>query len=167
MAEDKKQNNAGFILTPSVVTSLDIGRAIREAEKLDDFLYQSKIRSPGSQQPMPKVTRMLEGLAEANGLSLLNATHRKHLIGNLEKIKTSGKKIHISFAVEPAPAVMQKIVIWLRENIAADLIINVGVQPTISVGCVVRTTNKVFDMSLRHRFADSKKMLAEIVEKTK
>lgn len=165
MAEDKKQKKTGFILTPSVVSNMDIGRAIREVEKIDEFLYQAKIRSPGSSVSMPKTTKMLEGLAEANGLSLLNATHRKHLAGNLQNIKTGGKKIHISFAVEPTPAVMQKIVIWLRKNIAPDLIIEIGVQPTISVGCVIRTTNKVFDMSLRHRFADSKMMLAEILEK--
>lgn len=166
MAEDKKEKKTGFVLTPNVVSTLDLGRAIREAEKIDDFLYQAKIRTPGSSVAMPKTTRMLETLAEANGLSLLNATHRKHLIGNLQNIKTASRKIHISFAVEPTPSVMQKVVIWLRENILPDLIIEVGIQPTISVGCVVRTTNKIFDMSLRHRFADSKKTLAGLLEKT-
>lgn len=166
MAEDKKEKQARFVLTSNVVSTLDLGRAIREAEKIDDFLYQSKIRTPGSSVALPKTTKALDNLAEANGLSLLNATHRKHLIGNLQKIKTDSKKIHISFAVEPSPSVMQKVVIWLRENIRPDLIIEVGIQPTISVGCVVRTTNKVFDMSLRHRFADSKKTLAGLLEKS-
>lgn len=165
MTADKKEKNTGFILTLNVVTNMDLGRVIREAEKIDEFLYQSKIRSPGSSLTMPKTTKMLEDLAETNGLSLLNTTHRKHLIGNLQKIKAEGKKIHISFAVEPTPAVMQKIVAWLRDNISANLVIEIGVQPTISVGCVVRTTNKVFDMSMRHRFADSKRMLSEILEK--
>lgn len=166
MAESRKEKKAGFTLTPGVVTTFDVGRAIREAEKIDEFLYQAKLRSPGSSVVMPKTTRTLESLAEANGLSLLNATHRKHLIGNLQNIKVNNKKIHISFAVEPSPAVMQKIVIWLRDNIQKDLLVEVGVQPTISVGCVVRTTNKVFDLSLRHRFKDSKGVLADILEKT-
>lgn len=166
MAESRKEKKTGFTLTPAVVTTFDVGRAIREAEKIDEFLYQSKLRAPGSSVVMPKTTRMLEGLAETNGLSLLNATHRKHLIGNLQNIKVNNKKIHISFAVEPSPAVMQKIVIWLRDNIQKDLLVEVGVQPTISVGCIVRTTNKVFDLSLRHRFKDSKGVLADILEKS-
>ena len=156
-----------FKLTPAIVTPLDLGRVIREAEKLDDYLLQSALRGHQTADSLPKVTRMLEEIAELNGLSLLDGTHRKHLIGNLRGIRANSRKIHISFAVEPSPAVMQKIVAWFRQNIEDDLIVEVGIQPTISVGCVIRTTNKVFDMSLRNRFSDSKNLLAELLEKTK
>lgn len=167
--KDEKDNNNNdesrrFELTMNVATNLDLNRIIREAEKLDDFLYQSHLRSPGSEVTMPKTTRALEEVAEANGLSLLNATHRKHLIGNLRNLHASVKKIHISFAVEPSPAVVEKIVAWLRENVEKNLIVEVGIQPTISVGCVLRTTNKIFDMSLRHRFYDSKGKLSASLE---
>ncbi|HEX5796831.1 MAG TPA: F0F1 ATP synthase subunit delta [Candidatus Saccharimonadales bacterium] len=163
---NKQNKNTAFELTPDIVTNLDLGRVIREAEKLDDFLLQARLKSPGMTATLPKTIRALEQVAETNGLSLLNATHRKHLIGNLHQLKLTSKKVHISFAVEPSPAVMQKIVAWFRSNVQKDLIIEVGIQPTISVGCVVRTTNKVFDMSLRHRFKDSKKVLSDLLEKT-
>lgn len=156
-----------FKLTADIVTPLDLGRVIREAEKLDDYLLQSGLRTHKTVDSLPKVTRLLEEVAEINGLNLLDGTHRKHLIGNLRAVRTNARKIHISFAVEPSPAVMKNIVAWFRQNIDEDLIIEIGVQPTISVGCVVRTTNKVFDMSLRHRFLDSKGLLAELLEKTK
>jgi F0F1-type ATP synthase delta subunit len=156
-----------FKLTPNIITPLDLGRVIREAEKLDDYLLQSGLRGHKTADSLPKVTRMLEEISEINGLSLLDGTHRKHLIGNLRSVRTSARKIHISFAVEPSPAVLKKIVAWFRQNIEEDLIVEIGVQPTISVGCVVRTTNKIFDMSLRHRFFDSKNQLSELLEKTK
>lgn len=167
MGEEKPAAQKIFILTPEIISSLDIGRLIREAEKLDDFLYQTTLRSPGTSMTMPKTTRTLEKLAETNGISLVESTHRKHLIGNLQALRISGKKIHISFAVEPSPAVVQKIVAWMRSNIDPNLIIEVGIQPNISVGCVVRTTNKIFDMSLRSRFKNSKAKLAELLENTK
>lgn len=161
-----KADDPAFQLTPDVITTVELSRITREAESLDEFLYQVKLRSPGANVTVPKTTHVLEKVAEANGLSLLNATHRKHLIGNLRALAVNGKKIHISFAVEPAPAIVQKIVIWLRTNIHSNIIVEVGVQPTISVGCIVRTTNKVFDMSLRHRFGGSKKILSDLVEKS-
>ncbi|HEX5456486.1 MAG TPA: F0F1 ATP synthase subunit delta [Candidatus Saccharimonadales bacterium] len=156
-----------FKLTPDIITPLDLGRVIREAEKLDDYLLQAGLRDQKTVDSLPKVTRMLEEVSEVNGLNLLDETHRKHLIGNLRAVRTSARKIHVSFAVEPSPAVMKKMVAWFRQNVEEDLIIEIGIQPTISVGCVVRTTNKIFDMSLRHRFSDSKGLLSELLEKTK
>lgn len=164
MAEKKETVEKKFILIPEVVSSMDIGRLVHETEKLDEFLYQTHLRSPGSSMAMPKTTSTLEKLAEANGMSLTDATHRKHLIGNLLALRTNGKKVHISFAVEPPSSVVQKILAWMRQNIDGNLIMEIGVQPTVSVGCIVRTTNKVFDMSLRNRFRDSKELLGRLVE---
>ena len=151
-------------LTPDIITALELNRVIRELENLDDFLHQANIRTPGSSMSLPKTTKLLEGLAEANGFSLLDTVHRKHLIGKLRNLKLKVKKVHISFAVEPSPRVIRKIVLWMRENIHPQVVVEIGVQPTISVGCIVRTTNKVFDMSLRNRFSSSKTILIGLVE---
>ncbi len=155
-----------FKLTPEVVTNQDLSRAIHEVEKLDEFLYQAHLRKAASRDSLPKTTVTLEKLAEANNLSLTNAEDRKQLINHLRELKMRGKKLHISFAVEPSPAVVQKIVLWMRQNIHQEILVDIGIQPAISVGCVVRTTNKVFDMSLRHRFDDSRTMLSGLLEKS-
>ncbi|HYF96584.1 MAG TPA: F0F1 ATP synthase subunit delta [Patescibacteria group bacterium] len=151
-------------LTPDIITALELNRVIRELETLDDFLHQANIRTPGSSMSLPKTTKSLEELAEANGFSLLDTVHRKHLIGKLRNFKLKVKKVHISFAVEPSPKIIQKIVLWMRDNIHPHLVVEVGIQPNISVGCIVRTTNKVFDMSLRNRFSNSKTILAGLME---
>jgi F0F1-type ATP synthase delta subunit len=167
VSENKnEEKTAGLELTPNIITTLDLARVIREAEKLDDFLHQASLRPAGSSAALPKTTHALENIAEANGLSLLDATHRKHLIGNLHNLKSRTKKVHISFAVEPSPAVVQKIVSWMRKNIEKDIVVEIGLQPTISVGCIIRTTNKVFDLSLKNRFSSSKDILAGLLEKS-
>lgn len=158
------QAESSLQLTPDIITTLELNRVIRELENLDDFLHQANIRTPGSSMSLPKTTKSLEGLAEANGFSLLDTVHRKHMIGKMHNLKLKVKKVHISFAVEPPPRVVRKIVLWMRDNIHPQLVVEVGVQPNISVGCVVRTTNKVFDMSLRNRFSSSKAILAGLVE---
>ena len=127
-------------LTPDIITALELNRVIRELENLDDFLHQANIRTPGSSMSLPKTTKLLEGLAEANGFSLLDTVHRKHLIGKLRNLKLKVKKVHISFAVEPSPRVIRKIVLWMRENIHPQVVVEIGVQPTISVGCIVSPT---------------------------
>jgi hypothetical protein len=37
----------------------------------------------------------------------------------------------------------------------------VGVQPTIAAGCIMRTTNKYFDFSLRQDFEGKRDLLLE------
>jgi len=37
-------------------------------------------------------------------------------------------------------------------------------QPTIAAGCIVRTPNKVFDFSLRERFADAEGLLLQALD---
>ena len=49
------------------------------------------------------------------------------------------------------PAFVAKIVAWLRTEIHPLILLEIGLQPTIAAGCVIRTTNKYFDYSIgRH-----------------
>ena len=57
--------------------------------------------------------------------------------------------MHISFAAEPSVKALETILVWLRDNIHPKVLLQVGLQPAVAAGCVLRTPNKVFDMSLR------------------
>jgi hypothetical protein len=70
----------------------------------------------------------------------------------------------MSFATDPSSAFTAKIVTWLRASIAPNVLLEVGLQPTIAAGCIVRTTNKIFDLSLRQHFADAESVLLEALE---
>ena len=99
---------------------------------------------------MPKLSRLLDDLSQTNNLNLLHESVRGELKAYLEDIAAHAPVIHLSFAADPSSASLQKVVVWLRENIRSDVLVRVGLQPAIVAGCVVRTTNHYFDFSLKH-----------------
>lgn len=165
MSKEKKLSKDFKLKLPNrIAGSSDLAKTQRELEKVDDFLYQTKIRMPGRSVTLPKSSKMLDDLAEINGASLLEETDRKKLLEALEKLSESPPIIHISFASEPSSSFLEKIVSWSRENIHQYLLVNVGLQPSVIVGCEVRTTNKVFDMSLRNKFEQMHDVLVKKLE---
>jgi F0F1-type ATP synthase delta subunit len=67
----------------------------------------------------------------------------------------------MSFSADPSPQFTQKLAAWLRQEIHPFVLLQVGLQPNIGAGCVVRTTNKYFDFSLRERFKSKRPLLME------
>ena len=159
MAQEKTSQQ--IILPSTVAGRADLGRIINELSGLDNFFYQTKLRSPGSNVAAPKLSQSLNVVAETNKISLLDGKQRKNLLETLRSIKEHAPSIHISFAVEAPVPFDQKIVLWIRQNIHPQALVEIGLQPNISIGCILRTTNKIFDMSLKNRFAASKKKLFE------
>lgn len=141
-----------FILPLSVVTPTDLGRLLREAEGLHDFMEQAAIRKTGEPMKMPKTSRLLDELMLSNKLNGMEAAERQKLLTWLAALKKKAPVVHISFGADPSPAFLQKLVGWFRQNVHQFLLIRVGLQPNIGAGCMVRTNNKVFDMSLRQYF---------------
>ncbi len=139
----------------------EVRRLEREIEALEDFMRQATIRQPGTQQSLPRLSRLCEALASENKLNLLVPADREIVRHFLKTVELEAPKIHISFAADPSSAFTSKIVTWLRSNIQPYTLLEVGLQPVIAAGCTVRTSNKIFDLSLRERFADSEKLLLE------
>ncbi len=148
---DKKS----LVLPIAVVSPTDVARLVREVENLDEFFRQSAIRSGGTPQSAPRYSRLLDELVVANSMNLLQTEDRTRLLGLMHDLAASAPVLHISFSVDPPGPYVQKIVNWLRNNIHGSILVRVGLQPNIGAGCVVRTSNKSFDFSLR-RFFDSK-----------
>lgn len=164
MSNSQQTNKIAFRIPETIFGSVDLTRLIRELESLDDFLYQANLRTPGSNITPPRTSKVLSEVSEMNNLSLLEATHRKSLIQALTQLQEVAPKIHISFATEPSQSFMEEIVRWYRSNINSFVLVNVGLQPSIVVGCTVRSTNKFFDMSLRNRFSQSRDVLIKKLE---
>ena len=95
---------------------------------------------------------------------LLQAADRAALAVFLKNLIEQAPTLHISFATDPSASFTAKIVGWLRANIHPLVLVQLGLQPSIAAGCVVRTTNKVFDLSLRDRFSQQKSVLLEALE---
>ena len=153
-----------FELPTLVFGSVELHRLQREMEALEEYMIQADIRTPGKQAPLPKMSRFLEAVADNNDLHLLKPEDRKQLSAVLKQISETAPTIHISFAADPSAAFTAKVVGWFRTNIHPHSLIQVGLQPGIAAGCIVRTNNKSFDFSLRNRFFEKRDFLTQSIE---
>lgn len=147
-----------------VVGPPDVVRLRRELEALDDFLREAALRKGGTSVELPKLSRMLSTVCEHNKLNLLHEDHRAALKDGLDDMIAHAPVVHVSFAADPSSAFTAKVVSWFRENIDPALLLQIGLQPTIAAGCVVRTPNHYYDFSLRQFFAQQKPLLIEKLE---
>jgi F0F1-type ATP synthase delta subunit len=143
---------------------VEVRRLKRELEMLDEFIRQSSLREPGKQAALPKTSHLLESLATENNLQLLQPEDRQRAADFLEAIERSAPRIYMSFAIESSGPFNAKVTEWLRANIDPHILLETGLQPTIAAGCMVRTPNKVFDFSLRHRFSEAQELLVQSLE---
>lgn len=150
-----------FTLPDVVVTVGDLSRAKMELESLADFLVQSRIRKPGQAITLPRISRRLEALAHAAGLKLTVQADIDALQDVLANLKKTAPQLHISFASEPSDAFLTKLIQWFRSNIHPQVMLTIGLQPSITAGFILRTSSREFDCSLRGRFTDSKSLLIE------
>jgi len=162
---------ASAALSPLVVSPGDLKRMRRELEALDDFMHQAALRQGGKATGLPNVSRALQEMCDENKLNLLKKTDRDRLGKFIDLLVAKAPVVHFSFASQPSNKFLNQLVAWLRENIHPQLVVNVGLQPSVTAGCIVRTANKQFDFSMRQAFEKQRdlliKTLKEISEEDK
>jgi len=148
-------------LPVSIIGRQDLHRLTREVEALDNYIRQSRIR--GQKLTMPRMTASLERIVADNAYDVLDDKVRAQLLADVQLLLKDAPSIHISFALEPPAAMVQKIVSWFREQVHPAVMLQVGIQPTIAAGCVLRTPNKYFDFSLRQHLRNNQGKLSESI----
>jgi len=151
------------VLPLSIITIIDLSRVGRELEALNEFMVQSAIRTPGTSMALPRLSKLLDDAANANKLNLLEEKDRQALLNALGYLKMHAPKMHISFSAEPSGVFIGKIAEYIRKNISPVALIQVGLQPTIAAGCILRTPNHQFDLSLRQHLRGSRGKLSELI----
>lgn len=151
--------NPGLQLPNSIISKVDVGRLRRELNAIDDFVSQSKIRKAGQQPTLPRTSLNLEELAKSNNLNLLIDDNRKKLDSTLYNLYLHAPVIHMSFASDPTPSFLKKIISWLRSEIHPNILLQTGLQPSIAAGCIIQTNNKYFDLSLRKHFESKRDLI--------
>ncbi len=154
-----------IVLPISVITLIDLARVGRELTDLHEFMTQSAIRTPGTPMQLPRLSKLLDDTANVNKLNLLDEKDRVALINALSFVKQHAPKLHISFSAEPNAQFVIKVAEYIRSNISPLALIQVGLQPTIAAGCILRTPNKQFDLSLRRHLRNNRKLLGELIHK--
>lgn len=153
---------------PLLVTGpSDVSRLLREVRSLEDYLHQASLRRDGGTINLPRTSRILEELAFANHLDLLQSVDRQLAVDFLNRVKQQAPVVHISFAVDPSSAFMSKITSWLRQNIHPLVLVQIGLQPMIAAGCILRTKNHYYDLSLRRYLDDKRPLLLQKISEMK
>ncbi len=157
MAHDSKIQQT---IPLQIVSQGDLHRVKRELRSLDDYIKQAQLRQPGTPlERLPKTSRSLNDLATLNKLNLLSEEDREKTGTFLDQLIDHGPVVNVSFATDPSSAFMVKLTAWFRENIDPLIMVNVGLEPTIAAGCIVRTDNKLHDFSLRRHFSAQRPLL--------
>jgi hypothetical protein len=157
-----ERNSDTFLTLPlGIVSRVDLGRLLREVEVLDEFLKQAAIREPGTTVQAPKTSRMLDDILTSNKINALVEEDRNRLLSFLMTVKKQAPILHMSFNTDPSPLFIQRLMKYLREEIHPLVLVQVGLQPNIGAGCILRTTNKYFDFSLREHFKQQRHILID------
>ena len=164
-SEHKSEAPAKRLKLPvMVVGPVDIGRLAREITDVDDALLQLGLREGGGKTKMPQTTRLMDQVVEHNKLNLLHDKDRVRLKDFLLSVREKSPILHMSFSADPSTAFLEKLMAWLRTEIDPTVLLTVGLQPNLGAGCILRTTNKQFDLSLRQDFAKKRDLLKQSLQ---
>ncbi|PJE65396.1 hypothetical protein COU91_01885 [Candidatus Saccharibacteria bacterium CG10_big_fil_rev_8_21_14_0_10_47_8] len=150
-------------LPSGIVSQVDVARVLRELNALADFFVAAVARKSGTPMQPPRLTRLLTQLAQENHFNLLEESNRKELARMLNDVLGHAPLLHISFASEPSTKALETILVWMRGNIHPQTLLQVGLQPNIAAGCVLRTPSKVFDLSMRSYLQKQENYLVELI----
>lgn len=134
------------VLPSSVQTRSDVARMIRELAEYDELVRQATLRKVTS-PTLNHLSVPLRATAEVFKNKLESPESRRALSERLKFLHRAAPQIHISFAIQPPVHAIERLLGWFRHNAHPATLVQVSVDPSIVVGCRVRTTNRVFDFS--------------------
>ncbi len=161
MVPEVKKSKKTLGLPILVISPTDLGRLTRELELIDDNFLQLGLRQGKGEIKMPRTTQLMDQTVQLNKLNLLQAVDRKLLQQFLLSISSKAPVLHFSFSVDPSAIFIEKLILWVRSEIHPFVLITIGLQPNMGAGCIVRSTNKYFDFSLRQSFAEKRQLLLD------
>jgi F0F1-type ATP synthase delta subunit len=163
MSEQVINAQSDFVLPASVVTKVDVARLAIEAERIDNELTASDVRSKigSTAQVKPVMTQQFSDFIQQNNVSLDNSHDRTDLIKQLRQLKDRVPMIHMTFAVTADLESLQQLTQWLRTSVHPQAVIAVGLQPALVAGVYLRTPNHVHDLSLRAMLDGGHDLLVE------
>lgn len=149
-------------LPATIIGPADLARAKRDLDTYNDDQHQAdlRIKKTGAAETV-LAGRAISELAALNDADLTDDRSRRDLLTEVEKALKAAPTVTMSFAVDPSAAIMAKIVDWLRSSIHPQVLVRVGLQPNIAAGCVLRTSSKIYDFSLRHKLDEQRPLLIE------
>lgn len=145
------QTPSTFTLPPSVVSTVDVARLVAELERVDNELTTAAVHEKvaDNHYTQPVLSQQLNDFLQQNTIDLADGQYRSELVRQLRALKKSLPVVHMTFAASIDKESLQRLVEWVRTSLHPQAVIAIGLQPALIGGVYVRTTNKVYDLSLR------------------
>lgn len=155
-----------FVLPVSLMTRSDLRRVIAELESVDNDLVTESIHQRTGHQTDSQVvlSDTLSQCIEANEVDLYDQSARAGLLSQLRRLNVATPIIHMTFASTVKRDVLVRLVDWLRQKVHPQALVSIGLQPSLIGGLHIRTTNRVFDMSIRSQLADGREIIIRELE---
>lgn len=136
-------------LPVAVTSKKDVIRLRREIERILEGMLQKRVAKEKSdvERDVPKPGKVLDIVLEENKLEI-NEEDLAKLDLALEDAYNNGPQVRMSFASEPDQESLEKFAGWFRKKVNPRVFIQVGIQPSLAGGCIVRTPKKRYDFSL-------------------
>lgn len=151
------ERKRSFVLPDSLYMRSDIGRLLREIESLQDAARMSKVRG---NQAEARPSRLLQQLIDHNTHDEQSPSYDE-LARVLKTLRDKAPAVHISFAANPSNEFMLSVVAWFRKQVHPYVMVQIGLQPSIAAGCVLRTPSRYFDLTMRKHFVNKQGLLVE------
>ena len=150
-------HSRSFVLPASLYTRAEVARLVREVEDLIASEHGDKLRSGEASLQM---SRLLQMVSDANvgddGPPTLQSLKQA-----LTSVYQKAPVVHLSFAADPSPEFLERMVGWFRKEVNSYVLLQIGLQPSIAAGCIIRTPSKYFDLTMRKRFSEKRSVLIE------
>lgn len=133
------------LLPSSIHDRGDIARLRRELQLFAEHVQQAKLTkrsAPRTEHLSPS----LHELAELYKVSLTTVGDRDFLVKQLTTLHKNAPVVHVTFPLQPTTRTIEAVLEWFRGNTEGNVLMQTGVDPSLLVGCQVRTTNKVFSL---------------------
>jgi len=155
------QQTEAIHLPTGIVSTGDARRLRRDLAALEETLQAIRLRTNAPSAKLPRLSRSLEEFASTNRLNFLLPDDRHHAAVYMDTVIKKAPVLHISFASEATRKFTTELIQWLRVNFDSEMLIEIGLEPNIAAGSMVRTANKVFDFSLMKHLEGQRAMLME------
>ena len=159
-------NPLDFSMPASLATLSDLQRLISEIERVDSRLGDMKIHQQIG-HPVGNdliFSKQLVEFLELNNIDINDAGIRGQLLIGVRQLKNTVPVVHVTFAAAAEHEELAKFVDWVRQSVHPQAVLTVGLQPDLIGGAYVRTTNKVFDMSIRTQLASGRQIIKQDLE---
>lgn len=157
------EQDARYVLPPTLVSPADLIRIIRELESVDNELESQKARAHGTLASfhLPAMSLSFSELLELNRINITDGRSRMALKEQLRHLKDHAPVLHMTFSVTADPESLRTLTEWVRRELHPQALIQVGLQPALVGGVYLRTPNHVHDFSLRAHMRDKRGLIAQ------